>query len=149
MELGGLAHTQHSVGDVVRFGQSSRLYLFTGPAELMPEEGPSLEQRRMAKAMAMAEARRAQEAVVAEQQMRRALRSEVSWGMREDAEEELDPMGDVDWRTYRDRHGLSERQQKMAAKIEGRVQRIAHLQRELDRIKVGDATTAATAALLL
>lgn len=121
----------------MRFGQSTRLYLFTGPADLMPEEGPSLEQRRMVKAMAMAEARRAKEAALAEQQMRRALQGEVSWGMREDAQEALDPLDEIDWRAYRDRHGLSDRQQKMASKIEGRVQRIAHLERELDRIKVG------------
>ncbi len=44
--------------------------------------------------------------------------------------------GDIDWRAYRDRNGLSEKQSKIAQKIEGRAQRISHLQRELDKIKV-------------
>lgn len=39
------------MGDIVRFGQSSRLYLFTGPAELLPEEGPSRDQRMQLKAL--------------------------------------------------------------------------------------------------
>jgi hypothetical protein len=33
------------VGDQLRFGESSRIYILTGPAELMPEEGPSREDR--------------------------------------------------------------------------------------------------------
>lgn len=34
-----------SVGDQLRFGESSRLYVLGGPKELMPEEGPSKEDR--------------------------------------------------------------------------------------------------------
>ena len=34
------------VGDVLRFGQSSRLYLYGGPEELMPEEGLTKSQRK-------------------------------------------------------------------------------------------------------
>ncbi len=86
-------YTPLHVGDVVRFGQSSRLYLLTGPPELMPEEGPSLEQRRQAKAAAVAASRRKQEAAVAEEQMAQALRGEVTWGMAEDAVEEVDEYG--------------------------------------------------------
>lgn len=39
------------VGDMVRLGQSSRLYVFTGPGELMPEEGPSREQKHQMAAL--------------------------------------------------------------------------------------------------
>lgn len=35
----------------MRFGESSRLYVLGGPAELMPEEGPSREQRQQAAAL--------------------------------------------------------------------------------------------------
>jgi len=34
------------VGDLLRFGQSTRMYLLCGPAELMPEEGLTRDQRR-------------------------------------------------------------------------------------------------------
>lgn len=34
------------VGDVIKFGQSTRLYIVQGPPELMPEEGPSKQQRQ-------------------------------------------------------------------------------------------------------
>lgn len=33
------------VGDQLRFGESSRTYVLCGPADLMPEEGPSREDR--------------------------------------------------------------------------------------------------------
>lgn len=33
------------VGDQLRFGESSRLYVLGGPEDLMPEEGPSREDR--------------------------------------------------------------------------------------------------------
>ena len=46
------------VGDVMRFGESSRLYVLGGPAELMPEEGPSREQRQQAAALEVRAARR-------------------------------------------------------------------------------------------
>ncbi len=44
-----------SVGDMVRFGRSSRTYILGGPAELLPEEGLSRDQRRQ---LAALEARR-------------------------------------------------------------------------------------------
>jgi hypothetical protein len=42
-----------SVGDQVRFGQSSRVYLFGGPQELLPEEGISRMQRQQLAAIAV------------------------------------------------------------------------------------------------
>ena len=35
-----------SVGDILKFGQSSRMFILGGPAELMPEEGLSRPQRQ-------------------------------------------------------------------------------------------------------
>jgi hypothetical protein len=37
------------VGDILKFGQSSRLYVFQGPAELMPEEGLSRAEKQQLK----------------------------------------------------------------------------------------------------
>ena len=36
------------VGDMFRFGQSSRFYVFNGPEDLMPQEGLNRSQRRLA-----------------------------------------------------------------------------------------------------
>ena len=38
-------HLPLRVGDQLRFGESSRTYILGGPAELMPDEGPSREDR--------------------------------------------------------------------------------------------------------
>lgn len=43
----------HRVGDTFVFGQSSRMFVLTGPPELMPEEGLNKQQRRQ---LAMLEA---------------------------------------------------------------------------------------------
>lgn len=39
------------VGHTLKFGTSSRLYLFDGPQELMPAEGLNKEQRRQLRAL--------------------------------------------------------------------------------------------------
>lgn len=41
------------VGDTFRFGQSSRMYVLTGPQDLMPQEGLSKQQKKQ---LAMLEA---------------------------------------------------------------------------------------------
>jgi hypothetical protein len=44
----------------------------------------------------------------------------------------------VDWRAYAATKGLSEKQQKVADKIRKRELRVQHLQREIEKIKVGE-----------
>jgi hypothetical protein len=122
------------VGDMVRFGQSSRLYVLQGPAELMPEEGPSAGERREMAALAVAAERQEREAQVAKAQMAAALAARgvgshagggASWGLLgEDAEEEEDGMGvgdpdadTLDWRIYAETKGLTDKQQKLADRI--------------------------------
>ena len=39
------------VGDQVRFGESTRLFVLEGPTELMPDEGPSREDKMKAAAL--------------------------------------------------------------------------------------------------
>ena len=42
---------QGRVGDIIKLGQSSRLFILGGPQELMPEEGLSRQQRKALAAM--------------------------------------------------------------------------------------------------
>lgn len=136
-------HVPLHVGDQLVFGESSRVHILGGPADLMPEEGPSREQRRQAAAMELYRRRKEREAEVAKSQMAAAIAkgaagaAGVTWGMREDAEEEIDEAGDViiDWRAHAATKGLTEKQQKIADKIRKRELRIQNLQKECDRIR--------------
>ncbi|KAK9833306.1 hypothetical protein WJX81_005069 [Elliptochloris bilobata] len=131
-------HAPLSVGDLLKFGGSSRMYLFCGPAELMPEEGLTRKQKQQLAAMEAKEARREREAQVAKAQMDSALARGVSWGFGEDAvvePEDVDAASKVDWRAYSDTHGLTDKQQKLATKVRKRELRISNLQTEMERIK--------------
>ena len=52
------------VGDVIKFGQGTRLYIVQGPTELMPEEGPSKQQRQEMMVLAAQADRRERDAQV-------------------------------------------------------------------------------------
>lgn len=71
----------------------------------------------------------------------------ASWGFGEDAVEDEDDLNSggegVDWRVYAQSHSLSDKQQKLVAKIKKREARITNLQRELDKIKVWRVSRAA------
>lgn len=47
----GSSHAVRRVGDVVKFGLSTRLYLFGGPEELRPAEGLTKLQKRQLAAL--------------------------------------------------------------------------------------------------
>lgn len=130
-------HAPIRVGDMVKFGLSTRLYLFGGPEELRPEEGLSKLQRRQLAALEAKEKRQAKEAQVSKAQMDAARRGGVSWGMADDAalEEDLDNVTEVDWRLYSQTHTLTDKQQKLADKIRRQEQKIHNLNTETDRIK--------------
>ncbi|GAV60086.1 FHA domain-containing protein/BLOC1_2 domain-containing protein [Cephalotus follicularis] len=121
------------VGDVVRFGQSSRLYIFQGPAELLPPE-KDLKYSREAKIR--------EEMLDREASLRRArheasLADGISWGMGEDAVEEAeDDDNEVTWQTYRGQ--LTEKQEKTREKIIKRTEKIAHMRKEIDAIRAKD-----------
>ncbi|KAL3145623.1 hypothetical protein ABBQ32_003168 [Trebouxia sp. C0010 RCD-2024] len=125
------------VGDMIKFGLSTRLYLFGGPEELRPEEGLSKLQRRQLAALEAKEKRQAKETQVSKAQMDAARRGGVSWGMADDAalEEDLDNVTEVDWRLYCQTHTLTDKQQKLADKIRRQEQKIHNLNTETDRIK--------------
>ncbi|KAL5808185.1 hypothetical protein ACOSQ3_028876 [Xanthoceras sorbifolium] len=121
------------VGDVIRFGQSSRLYIFQGPSELMPAE-KDLKIIRESKIQ--------QEMLDREDSLRRArlntsLADGISWGMGEDAIEEAEDDNDeVTWQTYKGQ--LTEKQEKTREKIIKRTEKIAHMKKEIDSIRVKD-----------
>ncbi|KAK9842408.1 hypothetical protein WJX84_012265 [Apatococcus fuscideae] len=133
-------HTPIRVGDVLRFGQSSRLYLYGGPEELMPEEGLTKSQRKQTALIEAKESRKEREAQIAKAQMAQAISGGVSWGMAGDAaddmdEDELPPGGPVDWRAYSQTNTLTDKQQKLATKLRRLENRVMNLSRELERIR--------------
>ncbi|XP_030468896.2 uncharacterized protein LOC115687451 [Syzygium oleosum] len=121
------------VGDVIRFGQSSRLYIFQGPSDLMPPEADVkvIRDVKMREDMQDREAslRRAKEEVY--------IADGISWGMGEDAvEEEEDDTEEVTWQTYKGQ--LTEKQEKTREKVLKRTQKIAHMKKEIDAIRAKD-----------
>ncbi|XP_021739356.1 kanadaptin-like [Chenopodium quinoa] len=115
------------VGDVIRFGLSTRLYIFQGPEELMPLEA-DLSSIRYAKDR--------------EDSLRRAKENAshgdgILWGMREDAVEEAEDDGDeITWQTYKGE--LTEKQQKTREKVLKRMEKIAHMKKEMAAIRAKD-----------
>ncbi|KAJ8751752.1 hypothetical protein K2173_025932 [Erythroxylum novogranatense] len=118
------------VGDVIRFGHSSRLYIFQGPADLMPPE---------IDAKIVRDAKIQQQMIDREASLQRArmdtsLANGVSWGMGEDAiEEDEDEADEVTWQTYKGQ--LTEKQEKTRDKVLKRTEKIAHMRKEIDAIR--------------
>ncbi|MCL7023940.1 hypothetical protein MKW94_027477 [Papaver nudicaule] len=127
-------YTDLHVGDVVRFGLSSRMYIFQGPSELMPPETDLSEIRSAAKIR--------QEVKDREESLRRAkleasVADGISWGLSEDAIEEAEEVTEeITWQTYRGQ--LTERQEKTREKIIKRTEKIAHMKKEIDAIRSKD-----------
>ncbi|KAI3997138.1 hypothetical protein MKX01_008982 [Papaver californicum] len=105
------------VGDVVRFGLSSRMYIFQGPCELMPPEGDLNKIRSAAK---IREEVRDCEASLQRAKMEASLADGISWGLSEDAIEEAEE--------------LTERQEKTWEKIIKRTEKMAPMKKEIDAI---------------
>ncbi|KAF4375927.1 hypothetical protein F8388_010069 [Cannabis sativa] len=121
------------VGDVVRFGQSSRLYIFQGPTDLMPPEA-DLERLRNIKIREQVLDR---EASLQRARREASLADGVSWGMGEDAIEEAeDDSDEVTWQTYKGQ--LTEKQAKTREKVIKRMEKISHMKKEIDAIRAKD-----------
>ncbi|BBN15508.1 hypothetical protein MPTK1_6g20140 [Marchantia polymorpha subsp. ruderalis] len=134
-QVKGQAYEKLNVGDIVRFGYSTRLHHFQGPTEFMPEEGLSKAERR---AVRLLEA--AQERAEREQSILRAKRNASSadgatWGMQEDAEEEEEEEDteEITWQTFKGE--LTEKQQKTLEKVHKRNEKLANLKKENDAIQ--------------
>lgn len=130
------------VGDHLKMGESSRTYILGGPAQLMPEQGPSREQRRQDKAaFEIIKAREAKRAKMNERKEEQG----VTWGIHDYDDDDDDDDGkggdgldDIDdWREMVDgsRVKLSDKQQKMVEKIRAKEIKIRNWQIEIDRIE--------------
>ncbi|KAH7300942.1 hypothetical protein KP509_23G004800 [Ceratopteris richardii] len=131
-QITGRAYIQLHVGDVFKFGLSSRLYILQGPVELMPKEGPTKIQRLMIR-----ESQGLFDIADQEASLLRAKREAqgATWGMMEDAVEgDLQEEEEVTWQTYKGQ--LTEKQQKTLQKIQKRNEKVASLKREIDAIQV-------------
>ncbi|XP_062228675.1 uncharacterized protein LOC133926668 [Phragmites australis] len=127
-------YTEIHVGDVIRFGQSSRLYIFQGPSELMPPE-KDMQKRRDAK---IQQDMLDREASLLRAKTQAALAEGISWGMAEDAVEESaeDEADEITWQTYKGQ--LTDRQEKTRSKIVKRMEKIANMKKEIDAIRIKD-----------
>ncbi|XP_057436213.1 uncharacterized protein LOC130728686 isoform X2 [Lotus japonicus] len=121
------------VGDVIRFGRSSRLFIFQGPSEFMPPETNV----KLIREVKMREALRDREASLRRARQEASLAEGVSWGMGEDAIEEVeDDVDEITWQTYKGQ--LTEKQEKTREKIIKRMEKIANMKKEINAIQVKD-----------
>ncbi|KAL6961098.1 hypothetical protein U1Q18_038863 [Sarracenia purpurea var. burkii] len=134
-------YAQLHVGDVIRFGHSSRLYIFQGPSELMPPlvvwpvlKESDLKSIRNAK---MREDMQDMEASLLRAKLEASLADGISWGMGEDALEEIeDDVEEISWQNYKGQ--LTEKQEKTRDKVIKRLEKIANMKKEIDAIRVKD-----------
>ncbi|KAL2620656.1 hypothetical protein R1flu_000861 [Riccia fluitans] len=134
-QVQGKTYTPLNVGDVVRFGLSTRLYHFQGPTEFMPQEGLSKAERHAVRMLELA-----QEKAEKEQSLLRASRNAASadgatWGMQEDAveEDEEEDTEEITWQNFKGE--LTEKQQKTLEKVHKRQEKLANLKKENDAIQ--------------
>ncbi|TKY65011.1 Kanadaptin protein [Spatholobus suberectus] len=121
------------VGDVIRFGRSTRLFIFQGPSDLMPPETNV----KLMREMKMREAMLDREASVQRARQEASLVEGISWGMGEDAiEEDEDDAEEVTWQSYKGQ--LTEKQEKTREKIIKRMEKIANMKKEINSIRVKD-----------
>ncbi|XP_073152875.1 uncharacterized protein [Henckelia pumila] len=80
------------VGDVIRFGHSSRLYIFQGPSVLMPQEADSKSLRKSKLRLEVQD----MEASLIRARLEASRADGISWGMREDAVEETEIMEELE-----------------------------------------------------
>lgn len=121
------------VGDVIRFGHSSRLYIFQGPADLMP---PEADLKSIKKAKIQQEMQD-MEASLQRAKLDATMADGISWGMQEDAiEENEDEVEEITWQTYKGQ--LTEKQEKTREKVLKRLEKVAHMKKEINAIRAKD-----------
>ncbi|KAJ9683020.1 hypothetical protein PVL29_018849 [Vitis rotundifolia] len=127
-------YTELHVGDVIRFGLSTRLYVFQGPTELML---PESDLKKIREAKILREEMQDREASLSRARREAAFADGISWGMGEDAiEEHEDDADEVTWQTYKGQ--LTEKQEKTRDKIIKRTEKVANMKKEIDAIRAKD-----------
>ncbi|KAF9684038.1 hypothetical protein SADUNF_Sadunf04G0076100 [Salix dunnii] len=150
------------VGDVIRFGHSSRLYIFQGPPDLMPPDhvtyaritlcskcsincscdvdmhaGSPEADRKIHRNAKIRQEMQDQEASLQRARLEASLADGISWGMGEDAIQEAeDDCDEVTWQTYKGQ--LTEKQEKTRDKVLKRTEKISHMKKEIDAIRAKD-----------
>ncbi|KAG6551090.1 hypothetical protein Mapa_007325 [Marchantia paleacea] len=134
-QVNGKAYEKLNVGDIVRFGYSTRLHHFQGPTEFMPEEGLSKAERRAVRLLEAAQERAEREQSVLRAKRNAASADGATWGMQEDAEEEEEEEDteEITWQTFKGE--LTEKQQKTLEKVHKRNEKLANLKKENDAIQ--------------
>ncbi|XP_054814552.1 uncharacterized protein LOC129315063 [Prosopis cineraria] len=121
------------VGDVIRFGWSSRLFIFQGPSHLMLPETDV----KVLREVKMREQMLDREASLQRARLEASLADGISWGMSEDAiEEDEDDSDEVTWQSYKGK--LTEKQERTREKITKRMEKIANMKKEINAIRVKD-----------
>eukprot|EP00252_Welwitschia_mirabilis_P000617 TRINITY_DN1060_c0_g1_i1.p1 TRINITY_DN1060_c0_g1~~TRINITY_DN1060_c0_g1_i1.p1 ORF type:complete len:751 (+),score=218.77 TRINITY_DN1060_c0_g1_i1:121-2373(+) len=127
-------YKQLHVGDILRFGQSTRLYILQGPSELMPPERPIRGGRQNVNEMLYLEEKAAMEASLLRARQDASLAEGISWGIAEDAvEEDIKEEEELTWQTYKGQ--LTEKQQKTRDKVIKRTEKLSNLKKEIDAIR--------------
>eukprot|EP01018_Ginkgo_biloba_P026214 Gb_36776 [translate_table: standard] len=128
-------YKQLHVGDVFRFGHSSRLYILQGPTELMPPEHSIKGERQSFHETADDQERDDMEASLLRAKREASVVDGISWGMMEDAFEEdaKENEEEITWQTFKGQ--LTEKQQKTRDNILKRNEKVANLKKEIDAIQ--------------
>ena len=140
-------HAPIRVGDQIKLGESSRLYILDGDESLMPEEGLSAAEMKALAALEAAveadmqrelAALKAERAAAREQEA--AAKAGSSWGMM-DADDEINErqraIEELDWRTHDGK--FSDKQEKQKQNIRRKEEKISNMRLEVDRIRAKES----------
>ena len=125
-------YVEFRVGDQMRIADSERMYILSGPQDLMPSQGLSREEKRQALALEAYQNRKKEEEQKAVEQMQSALQA---GGQSVASTVQLAILsGVLDWRAYAKDTGLTDKQQKMVNTLEKKERQMEALRKENERI---------------
>ncbi|CAM8968682.1 unnamed protein product [Rhodiola kirilowii] len=143
-EVKKMVYVELHVGDVLRFGRSTRLYILQGPAELMPPEAQLKDVRNRhiheeiltAKLHFSAQGGKQHLPMVSRGEWRRMQMKRPRYFNFLAASIFQDDADEVTWQTYKGQ--LTEKQEKTHEKVIKRLEKIGHMKKEIDAIRVKD-----------
>lgn len=121
------------VGDQMKIADSERIYVLNGPAQMMPAQGMSKEEKRQQQSLMAYEKRKRDE----EQRVREQMESAIGSGRQSTSEHVQMAIlsGNFDWKVYASDNILTEKQQKVASALEKKERQIEILRKENERIQ--------------